>query len=80
MQPLWGRGRGRAFDNIFIKRLWRSLKYEDIYLNDYPSVPAPTAGLERQPVWLIRRQPANVALGALSVNVPQCHLDFWRVA
>lgn len=47
MQPLWGRGRGRAFDNIFIKRLWRSLKYEDIYLNDYPSVPAPTAGLER---------------------------------
>lgn len=28
-------GRGRAFDNIFIERLWRSLKYEDIYLKDY---------------------------------------------
>ncbi len=28
-------GRGRVFDNIFIERLWRSLKYEDIYLHDY---------------------------------------------
>lgn len=28
-------GRGRATDNIFIERLWRSLKYEDIYLKDY---------------------------------------------
>lgn len=28
-------GRGRVFDNIFIERLWRSVKYENIYLNDY---------------------------------------------
>ncbi len=28
-------GRGRAFDNIFIERLWRSVKYEDIYLKNY---------------------------------------------
>ena len=28
-------GRGRAHDNIFIERLWRSVKYEDIYLRDY---------------------------------------------
>ena len=27
--------KGRAFDNIFIERLWRSVKYEDIYLKDY---------------------------------------------
>lgn len=27
-------GRGRALDNIFIERLWRSIKYEDIYLKD----------------------------------------------
>ncbi|XBX09955.1 IS3 family transposase [Enterocloster clostridioformis] len=27
--------RGRAYDNIFIERFWRSLKYEDIYLKDY---------------------------------------------
>ena len=31
-------GRGRALDNIFIERLWRSLKYEDIYLKDYGSL------------------------------------------
>jgi putative transposase len=38
-------GRGRALDNIFIERLWRSLKYEDIYLKDYASVPELAAGL-----------------------------------
>jgi putative transposase len=32
-------GRGRALDNIFIERLWRSVKYEDIYLKDYATVP-----------------------------------------
>ncbi|MFC1851222.1 IS3 family transposase [candidate division CSSED10-310 bacterium] len=31
-------GRGRVFDNIFIERLWRSLKHEDIYLKDYETV------------------------------------------
>jgi putative transposase len=31
-------GRGRALDNIFVERLWRTLKYEDIYLKDYGSV------------------------------------------
>ena len=28
-------GRGRAFDNIFIERLWRTVKYEEVYLKDY---------------------------------------------
>jgi len=31
-------GRGRAFDNIFIERLWRSVKYEEVYLKDYGGV------------------------------------------
>lgn len=39
-------GRGRALDNIFVERLWRSVKYEDLYLKDYPTVPALAAGLE----------------------------------
>lgn len=30
-------GRGRALDNVFIERLWRSVKYEDIYLKEYRS-------------------------------------------
>lgn len=32
-------GRGRVFDNIFIERLWRTVKYEEVYLNEYQSVP-----------------------------------------
>ena len=31
-------GRGSYFDNIFIERLWRSVKYEEVYLNDYDSM------------------------------------------
>jgi putative transposase len=40
-------GRGRALDNIFVERLWRTVKYEDIYLKDYGTVPVLEAGLER---------------------------------
>jgi len=38
-------GRGRALDNIFIERLWRTVKYEDIYLKAYPSAPELHLGL-----------------------------------
>lgn len=31
-------GRGRAFDNIMIERLWRSVKYEEVYLKDYQNI------------------------------------------
>jgi putative transposase len=31
-------GRGRAFDNIFVERLWRSVKYEDVYLKGYATM------------------------------------------
>jgi putative transposase len=31
-------GRGRAIDNVFVERLWRSVKYEEVYLKDYASV------------------------------------------
>lgn len=40
-------GRGRALDNVFVERLWRSVKYEDIYLRDYPDGHALHAGLAR---------------------------------
>ena len=40
-------GRGRCMDNIFIERLWRSLKYEEVYLKDYESVAEARAGIER---------------------------------
>lgn len=40
-------GRGRAMDNIFIERLWRTVKYDDIFLHDYAYVCELIAGLKR---------------------------------
>jgi len=39
-------GRGRAFDNIFVERLWRSVKYEEVYLKDYRTVAEARDGLQ----------------------------------
>ena len=39
-------GKGRAMDNIFIERLWRSVKYEEIYLNEYQNVKELTKALK----------------------------------
>ena len=40
-------GKGRWMDNVFIERLWRSLKYEEIYLRDHATLGAVRGGLER---------------------------------
>jgi len=40
-------GRGRCMDNIFIERLWRTLKCEEVYLKDYESVAEARAGIAR---------------------------------
>jgi putative transposase len=66
-------GRGRASDNVFVERLWRSLKYEDIYLKSYSSIRELEEGLERwfafynHERWhqaLAYRTPAEVYYGA----------------
>jgi putative transposase len=44
-------GRGRWMDNVFIERLWRSIKYEEIYLFEHATVPALRAGVGK---WFIR--------------------------
>lgn len=71
-------GRGRALDNIFVERLWRTVKYEDIYLRDYRSVPELEAGLsayfhfynhERPHSSLDGRTPAEVHWSSL----PEVH-------
>jgi len=65
-------GRGRCFDNIFVERLWRSLKYEEVYLKDYTSVAEARAGIagyfqfynhERLHQSLDYRTPAAIYLG-----------------
>jgi putative transposase len=38
-------GRGRCLDNVFVERLWRSVKYEDVYLRGYEAVPELEQGL-----------------------------------
>lgn len=40
-------GKGRWMDNVFIERLWRSVKYEDLYLKDYCSVQDLRLGLNQ---------------------------------
>jgi putative transposase len=40
-------GRGRAFDNIFTERLWRSVKYEEVYIRDYENVPSTRSALSK---------------------------------
>jgi putative transposase len=40
-------GRGRALDNVFVERLWRSVKYEEVYLHDYTTVAEARHSLRR---------------------------------
>jgi len=40
-------GRGRALDNVFVERLWRSVKYEEVYLKDYQTVSEARSGLKQ---------------------------------
>jgi putative transposase len=70
-------GRGRALDNVFVERLWRSLKYEEVYLKAYRSVRELAKGLEewfafynheRLHQSLAYRTPAEVYHGARPVR------------
>lgn len=38
--------KGRCWDNILLERLWWSVKYEDVYIKEYPNVPALYGGLK----------------------------------
>lgn len=44
-------GRGRALDNVFVERLWRTVKYENVYIKDYRSLPECRAGLGAFLTW-----------------------------
>ena len=50
-------GRGRASDNIFVERLWRSLKYEDIYIKGYTNVLELMVGLTTYFLFYNRQRP-----------------------
>jgi putative transposase len=55
-------GRGRALDNVFVERLWRSVKYEDIYIKDYELVPELESGLAAY-FWFYDEERPHQALG-----------------
>jgi len=60
-------GKGRCMDNIFVERLWRSLKYEEVYLNAYASVTAAKAGIGSWcPASAPMRQNGRVEIGRIS--------------
>ena len=65
-------GRGRALDNVMVERLWRSVKYEEIYLRDYADGSEAWSGLrryfpfyntERRHQGLGRKTPAEIHFG-----------------
>jgi putative transposase len=55
-------GRGRCLDNVFVERLWRSLKYEEVYLYAYETVAAARAGIGRYFEFFNNERP-HAALG-----------------
>lgn len=72
-------GRGRVFDNIFVERLWRSVKYEEVYLKAYETVREAKEGLgsyfrfyntERLHEALDYRTPLEVYLGKERLTTP----------
>jgi putative transposase len=71
-------GRGRWIDHVFMERFWRSLKYEDVYLNAYPDLTAARAGIgayikytngRRRHTSLGRRTPDDVYAGVVRGEV-----------
>jgi transposase InsO family protein len=58
-------GRGRALDNVFVERLWRSVKWEEVYVNSYQSVHDAWHGLHRYFVYYNHERP-HQALGYLT--------------
>ena len=55
-------GKGRAMDNIMVERLWRTVKYEDIYTKDYDSVQELIEGL-RTYFWFYNNERTHQSLG-----------------
>jgi putative transposase len=62
-------GKGRATDNIFVERLWRSLKYEDVYLHDYATLAQARAGIARWIRFYNHRRPHQALDNCVPMDV-----------
>jgi len=65
-------GRGRFMDNIFVERLWRSVKCEEVYLNDYKDVSEARTGIGRYLKKYNEWRPHR----ALGYQAPEAFYDF----
>ena len=65
-------GKGRFMDNIFVERLWRSVKHEEVYLNEYDDVAQARAGIGRYLIFYNNRRPHQT----LGYQTPQAFYDF----
>ena len=73
-------GKGRCMDNIFVERLWRSLKYEEVYLNAYASVAEAKAGIGAWLELLQRGAPApEPRLSHAAANLRGRPVDMWTI-
>jgi putative transposase len=68
-------GRGQWRDNVFVERLWRSVKYEDVYLKAYDSVSAVRAGIAAYLEFYNRRRPHSTLGGRTPESVYFATLD-----
>ena len=64
-------GRGRWMDNIFVERLWRSLKHEDIYLKGYADGREAKAGISSWISFYNRRRPHQALGGRTPMSINQ---------
>jgi putative transposase len=65
-------GRGRWLDNVFIERLWRSLKYENVYLNAYETGSEARAGIGKWLAFYNQTRPHSSLAGA---TPERCYLE-----
>ena len=61
-------GRGAWRDNVFVERLWRSVKYEEVYLRAYDSVSEARASLSRYFIFYNTKRPHS----SLDARTPEC--------
>jgi putative transposase len=67
-------GKGRAIDNIFTERLWRTIKYEDVYLNDYVSPREARQGIDQYLAFYNHQRP-HQSLGYQTLAQVYSQLD-----
>jgi putative transposase len=73
-------GKGCWRDNVFVERLWRSIKYEEVYLQAYATVSAAHQGLERYLMFYNQTRPHQALDGQTPDQVYSDHLTTRRTA